>query len=150
MRANVIGIIENQAPTRRLILEVDVQDGELRADPGRDLAKLAVIERHHGTGQVALGLVTGFGLQGRCAIASTVAHDSHNLVVLGTDDEQMAFAVNKLAEVGGGQIVVREGEVIGLIELPIAGLMSNEARRCGGAQSQDHFRWLPRLRLLGQ
>lgn len=126
VRANVIGIIENQAPTRRLTLEVEVQDGELRADPERDLAKLAVIERHHGTGRVALGLVTGFGLQGRCAIASTVAHDSHNLVVLGTDEEQMAFAANKLAEVGGGQIVVREGEVIGLIELPIAGLMSNE------------------------
>jgi len=124
--ANVIGVIENQAPTRHLRLQVPVQNGEVHAVVERDLAKLALVERHRGTGVVQVGLVQGFGFTVPCAIASTVAHDSHHMLVVGTDDSDMALAANELARVGGGQIVVRSGEVIGKVELPIAGLMSNE------------------------
>lgn len=124
--ASVIGVIENQAPTRHLRLPVTAAAGEIRADPARDLAKIAVVERHHGTGRVQVGLVQGFGFQGRCAVASTVAHDSHHMLVVGTDEASMAAAGNELARVGGGQVVVQEGRVIGLVELPIAGLMSDE------------------------
>ncbi len=123
---NVIGVVENQAPTRHLRLKVETQDGIIRTDVARDLAKVALVERHKGTGEVKLGMVQGFGFNVSCAIASTVAHDSHQMVVVGTDDDNMAFAVNELARVGGGQIVVRDGEVIALVELPIAGLMSDE------------------------
>jgi adenine deaminase len=124
--ANVIGIIENQAPTKHLRLEMPVVDGEVPMDAGRDILKIAVVERHKGTGGVSVGLVQGFGLKGRCAIATTVAHDCHHMIVVGTDEAMMAQAANKLGEVGGGQVVVKDGEVIGLVELPIAGLMSNE------------------------
>ena len=124
-KAHVIGVIENQAPTRHLVMEVPVQNGEIRPDPARDLAKVALVERHHGTGRVQVGLVHGFGFQGRCAIASTVAHDSHHMIVVGTDEAQMALAANRLAELGGGQIVVKNGQVIGQVALPIAGLMSD-------------------------
>ncbi len=126
VRANVIGVIENQAPTRHLRLEIEVQDGLIQADLGRDLAKVALVERHRGTGEITVGLVSGFGFTERCAIASTVAHDSHHMIVVGTDDALMAQAANTLAEIGGGQVVIKDGEVIGKVELPIAGLMSNE------------------------
>jgi adenine deaminase len=124
--ANVIGIIENQAPTRHLRMEVSIQNGEVKTDLQRDLAKVALVERHQGHGRVQIGLVHGFGFNVPCAVASTVAHDSHHMVVVGTDEANMAQAANELARVGGGQIVVRHGEVIGQVELPIAGLMSNE------------------------
>ncbi len=126
VRAHVIGVVENQAPTRHLVMDVPVTNGQVRPSVERDIAKVALVERHRGTGQVQVGLVHGFGFTAPCAVASTVAHDSHHLLVVGTDEEQMALAVNKLAEVGGGQVVVKEGEVIGLVELPIAGLMSTE------------------------
>lgn len=124
--ANVIGVIENQAPTRHLRLRIPVQDGEIKPDIQRDLTKIALVERHHGTGAVQVGLVNGFGFTEHCAVASTVAHDCHNMIIVGTHESEMALAANELARVGGGQIVVRDGEVIGLVELPIAGLMSNE------------------------
>lgn len=124
--ANVIGVIENQAPTRHLRVEVPVTDGEVRADISQDLAKVALVERHAGTGRVQVGLVHGFGFNTPCAIASTVAHDSHHMIVVGTDDESMAKAANELARLGGGQIVIRKGDVIGQVALPIAGLMSTE------------------------
>jgi len=124
--ANVIGVIENQAPTRHLQMEVISQAGEIKADSLRDIAKIALVERHRGTGGVTLGLVHGFGFDTPCAIGSTVAHDSHQMIVVGTDENDMAKAANELARVGGGQIVIRQGEIIGLVELPIAGLMSNE------------------------
>lgn len=126
LRANVIGVIENQAPTRHLSLEVRPENGEVKADVSRDLAKIAVVQRHKGMEGITVGLVSGFGFTGRCAVASTVAHDSHHLLVAGTDDDDMAIAVNKLAEVGGGQVVVKDGRVIGLVELGIGGLMSTE------------------------
>lgn len=124
--ANVIGVIENQAPTRRLRLQVPLYHGEVKADMQDDLAKIALVERHRGTGSVQVGLVHGFGFNVPCAIGSTVAHDSHHMIITGTDDHHMAVAANELNRMGGGQVVVRQGEVIGKVELPIAGLMSNE------------------------
>jgi adenine deaminase len=126
VRANVIGVIENQAPTKHLTFDMQPVHGEILADPERDIAKLALVERHAGTGGVTVGLVSGFGFKGRCAIASTVAHDSHHMLVVGTDEACMAEAANSLARCGGGQVVVKNGRVIGQVELTIAGLMSTE------------------------
>ena len=125
-RVNVIGVIENQAPDRHLHQEVVVNDGEVHAEIPRDLAKVAVVERHHNSGRIQVGLVSGFGFKLPCAIASTVAHDCHQMIIVGTDEKDMALAANKLAEVGGGQVVIQSGQVIGLVELAIAGLMSTE------------------------
>ncbi len=124
--ANVIGIIENQAPTRHLKFQVTTKHCEILIDKEQDIAKVAVVERHKGTGGVQVGFVHGFGLNVPCAIATTVAHDSHHMIVVGTSDEDMAMAANELARLGGGQIVIREGNVLGQVELPIAGLMSSE------------------------
>jgi adenine deaminase len=134
--ANVIGIIENQAPTRHLRLVVQAKSGEIHADMNRDIAKIAVVERHKATGGIQVGLVSGIGFNVPCAVATTVAHDSHHMIVVGTRDADMAQAANELAKIGGGQIVIKEGKVIGQVELPIAGLMSNEraeivARKAG-------------------
>jgi len=126
VKANVIGIIENHAGTKHLKFDVQPVNGEIKADITRDLAKIALVERHKATGGITLGLVSGFGFTAKCAIASTVAHDSHHMIVVGTDDASMALAGNSLARSGGGQVVVRNGEVIGQVELKIAGLMSTE------------------------
>jgi len=123
---NVIGIIENQAPTRHLKFQVTTSSGEILTDIEQDIAKVAVVERHKGTGGVQVGLVNGFGFNVPCAIATTVAHDSHHMIVVGTSEEDMAMAANELARLGGGQIVIREGKILGQVELPIAGLMSSE------------------------
>ena len=124
--ANVIGVIENQAPTKHLTFDMQPIDGEIKADMERDIAKVALVERHKGTGGITMGLVSGFGLNSKCAIGSTVAHDSHHMIVVGTDEASMAVAANTLAKSGGGQVVVQDGKVIGQVELKIAGLMSNE------------------------
>jgi adenine deaminase len=126
VKANIIGVIENQAPTRHLRVDVPVQDGEVHVDMERDIAKIALVERHKGTGGVIIGLVHGFGFNTQCAIGSTVAHDSHHMIVVGTNEDDMATAANELSRIQGGQIVVRQGEVIGQVELPIGGLMSDE------------------------
>ena len=131
VRANVIGVIENQAPTRHLRLELTPENGEIRSSlftrhASPDIAKVALVERHHATGGVQVALVSGFGLKARCAIATTVAHDSHHMIIVGTDEACMAQAANRLAETGGGQVVVKDGEIIGEVGLPIAGLMSDE------------------------
>jgi adenine deaminase len=123
--ANVIGVIENQAPTRHLRVPLMATGGRLALDSELDIARVAVIDRHHASGAISLGLVHGFGFNVPCAVASTVSHDSHHLIVVGTDDAAMALAANRLAECGGGQVVVRGSEVIGLVPLPIAGLMSD-------------------------
>ena len=101
-----------------------IVDGHVVADPERDLAKIAVIERHHATGRVGLGLVRGFGLRAG-AFASTVAHDAHNLVVVGVSDGDMALCAARAQELGGGLVVARDGEVRGELALPIAGLLSD-------------------------
>lgn len=126
LTAHVIGIVEGQAPTRHLTAPVQPENGEVKIDLERDLLKIALVERHQGTGGVVVGLVSGFGLQGKCALGSTVAHDSHHMIVVGTDEEQMALAANQLAEMNGGQVVVKDGQVIGSVALPIAGLMSTK------------------------
>jgi adenine deaminase len=126
VKANVIGVIENQAPTRHLTFELRPVHGEIKADLERDIAKLALVERHKGTGKITMGLVSGFGFDSRCAVASTVAHDSHHMLVAGTDEQSMAVAANSLAKSGGGQVVVKDGEIIGQVELKIGGLMSRE------------------------
>ncbi|MEN4041354.1 MAG: adenine deaminase [Anaerolineaceae bacterium] len=124
--ANVIGVIENQAPTRRLSYPMLVDAGEVKVDLTRDIAKIALVERHRNSGHIQMALVHGFGFNQPCAVATTVAHDSHHLIVAGTSETDMALAVNTLAKQGGGQVVVRQGEVIGNVRLPIAGLISNE------------------------
>lgn len=126
VRAHVIGVIENQAPTRHLKEQIVVKNGEVHIDVKRDLAKIALVERHQATGKVTVGLVSGFTLSEKCAIGSTVAHDCHHMIVVGTDEDCMAQAANELARLGGGQVVIKDGKVIGLVELPIAGLMSTE------------------------
>jgi adenine deaminase len=136
-RVNVIGVIENQAPDRHLRLNAPINAGEVHTDLQRDLAKAAVVERHHGSGRIQVGLVSGFGFDRPCAIASTVAHDCHQMVIVGTDEQDMALAANTLAEAGGGQVVVQSGQVIGLVELAIGGIMSTEtaervARKANG------------------
>ena len=126
VRANVIGIIENQAPTRHLTFDIQPENGEIKPDIKRDIAKVALVKRHNGVNGTVVGLVSGFGFKSKCAIASTVAHDSHHMLIVGTDEASMAVAANNLARCGGGQVVVKDGVVIGKVELKIAGLMSNE------------------------
>jgi len=124
--AKVIGIIENQAPTRALERVLPVLDGLIGPDRAQDVAQVAVIERHKGTGKVVNAFVHGFGYVVDCAVASTVAHDSHQMIVVGTNREDMALAANRLQEVGGGFVVISKGRELALVELPIAGLMSEE------------------------
>jgi adenine deaminase len=124
--ARVIGVIENQAPTRALERRLRVSDSIVQMDRAADVCQIALAERHRGTGQVTNGFVSGFGYVRDCAVASTVAHDSHHMIVVGTDKGDMALAANKLGEVGGGVAVVSKGEILALVELPIAGLMSDE------------------------
>jgi adenine deaminase len=123
--ARVIGVVENQAPTKALTARLDVVDGAVSADPSRDIAQIALVERHRGTGGVVNGFVSGFGYKGRMAMASTVAHDSHHMIVVGTDRALMASAANRLGELGGGITVWKEGAEIAHVALPIAGLMSD-------------------------
>ncbi len=124
--AQVIGVVENQAPTRALTAELVVADGLVQSDPAQDVCQIALVERHRATGEVTNGFVSGFGFNVPCAIASTVAHDSHHMIVVGTDKADMARAANRLGEVGGGVVVFKGGQEIALVELPIAGLMSTE------------------------
>ena len=119
--ARVIGVIHDQIVTEPLVEEPLVEDEHVVA--GNGLAKIAVVERHLGTGRMAVGLVRGFGLRSG-ALASTFAHDAHNIVVVGMDDQDMARAVARLAEIGGGVVVVEDRGVRAELALPIAGLIS--------------------------
>jgi adenine deaminase len=123
-RIRVIEVIPMQLLTDSIIEEPAVEDGLVVADPARDLAKIAVVERHHATGRVGRGFVKGFGLQ-RGAFASTVAHDAHNIVVVGTNDDDMARCVAHLGMTGGG-IVAIDGNDVADLPLPVAGLLSDE------------------------
>jgi adenine deaminase len=122
-KINVIGVIPGQIVTKRLVESASIQDGYAVADPDRDILKIAVIERHHATGNYAVGFIKGFGLK-RGAIVSTVAHDSHNIIVVGTNDADMMIAAKSIADLGGGMAVVENGKVTAKLPLPIAGLMS--------------------------
>ena len=122
--ARVIGLVPGQIITESLVDEPAQGRGEAFADPERDLAKIAVIERHLGTGRIGLGFVRGFGLR-RGALASTVSHDAHNAIVVGTDDTSMAFAVRRLANLGGGIVVVDGAQALAELPLPVAGILSD-------------------------
>ena len=126
VKANVIGVVENQAPTKHLQEQLSITNNEVPVDLEKDILKIALIERHKKTGRVVVGFVHGFGFTGRCAIGTTVAHDSHHMIVVGTEEGQMALAANHLSQLGGGQVVIKDSEVIAEIPLPIAGLMSNQ------------------------
>ena len=125
VRANVIGVVENQAPTKALRKDLSVENGLVEPDLSQDTAQIALVERHRATGGVVNAFVSGFGFRGSMAMASTVAHDSHHMIVVGTDRTQMAKAANRLADVGGGITIFRDGVELALVELPIAGLMSD-------------------------
>ncbi|WP_296762227.1 adenine deaminase [Sediminimonas sp.] len=122
---DVIGILDGKIITEHLHEDVPIADGDKHPDPARDLARIAVVERHGHNGNIATGFVRGFGMQAG-AIASTVCHDHHNIVAVGVDYDDMAMAVNRLGEIEGGFAVVRGGVVMAELALPVAGLMSLE------------------------
>jgi adenine deaminase len=138
----VIEVSENQVRTRGLTLKLPVRDGAVRPDPSEDLALLAVVERHHGSGRIGLGFVKGFGLKASCALASTVAHDSHNLLIMGTSPEAMALAGNRLAVLGGGICLVKDGGILAEVPLPIAGLMADRPVEAVAAELEELERGL--------
>ncbi|RDI96219.1 adenine deaminase [Meiothermus sp. QL-1] len=124
-RVRVIRAIPHQVLTAEELVEPTLRDGEVVADPARDLAKLVCIERHGRAGRVGVGLVTAFGLQ-RGALACTVGHDHHNLMAVGVRDEDLLLAARRLEALGGGMVAVAEGEVLAELALPIAGLITDE------------------------
>jgi len=125
VKARVIGVVENQAPTKALTATLNVEDGLAVGDKAQDVCQIALVERHRATGDVVNAFVSGFGYTGDCAVASTVAHDSHHMIVVGTSKADMAAAANRLQEVGGGVTVWKDGQEIALVKLPIGGLMSD-------------------------
>jgi adenine deaminase len=132
----VIGVIENQAPTKALRAELPVQSGLVAMDHENDICQIALLERHKATGRVVNAFVSGFGYNKPCAIASTVAHDSHHMIVIGTNKADMAQAANILREIGGGVIVISDGVELARVELPIAGLMSDEPAEIVAAKAE--------------
>jgi adenine deaminase len=122
----VIGVIENQAPTRALQKTLKVESGLVEMDRANDVCQIALVERHKTTGKVVNAFVSGFGYTKDCALASTVAHDSHHMIVVGTNKDDMAQAANILKAIGGGLVLVSEGKELARVEMPIAGLMSDE------------------------
>ena len=124
-KVRVIRVIPSQLLTAAYVVEPRVKGGCIVADTAHDLVKIAVVERHHATGRIGLGLATNLGLR-RGAFASTVAHDAHNLVVVGVDDRDMAECAMRLAEIGGGVVIADGGRVVEELPLPVAGLMSDK------------------------
>jgi adenine deaminase len=122
VRVRAIGVASGSVTTEHLVFELPVTRGEVRASAGLDVAKAASIERHGGPGTIGLGFVHGLGLR-RGAVASTIAHDNHNVLVAGMSDADMVFAVERLVEAGGGMVAVADGKVLALVTLPIAGLI---------------------------
>lgn len=136
VRVRVIGVIENQAPTRALEADLPVEDGLVAMDRRNDICQIALVERHRGTGRVVNGFVSGFGYMEDCAMASTVAHDSHHMIVVGTNKRDMALAANRLGQIGGGVVLFSKGEEVALVEMPIAGLMSDERAEIVAAKAE--------------
>jgi len=122
-KCTVIEIIPNKTITNEIEEELDIVDGSIQANVEKDCMKAVVFERHKRTGTKGFGFIKGFGIKDG-ALAQTVAHDAHNLLVVGTNDKDMTVAANALIECGGGLVAVKDGKVIGLVELPIAGLLS--------------------------
>jgi adenine deaminase len=125
-KVRVIEVIPEQIVTLNIVEEVATSDGYVLASPGRDILKIAVVERHQGTGNVGVGLVKGFGLR-EGALASSIAHDSHNVVVVGASDAEMLLAARTVVDMGGGVCAVKGSELLGRLPLPVAGLMSDQS-----------------------
>ena len=126
-KVNVIKILPGGVVTAKDTAEIELDaNGEFVRNPEVDLVKVAVVERHQGTGNVACGFLKGYGIK-EGAVALSVAHDSHNIIVVGVNDEEMEFAVNSLIEQEGGIVLVKEGKVIESMPMPIAGLMSDQS-----------------------
>jgi adenine deaminase len=121
--ARVIGVVDQQIVTRSLFLQPKIEDGFVVSDTENDILKMAVVERHKGTGNIGMALVQGFGLR-RGAVATSVAHDSHNIAVVGVNDADMLAAVRVVAEMGGGLVALAEGRALASLPLPVAGLLS--------------------------
>jgi adenine deaminase len=124
-RMRVIGVVPNQIVTTQSIEDVKKVGESAVADVTRDILKMAVIERHQASGAMGLGFVKGFGLKGG-ALAASVAHDSHNIIVVGTNDNDMMLAARRIGDLRGGYVAVNDGEVLAQVPLPIAGLMSDQ------------------------
>ena len=133
----VIGVIEHQAPTRALQFELPVENGIVQMDGEQDVCPVALLERHHNTGRITNSWVHGFGFDCPCAVATTVAHDCHHLIVTGTRRKEMAMAVNRLKAVGGGVVVIQEGRETALVPLPIAGIMSDNRAEVVAKQAKQ-------------
>ena len=126
-RVNVIGIIPGSVVTRKKAADVTLSaDGDFVYDPKRDIVKMAVVERHQNTGNVALALLEGYGIK-RGAVALSIAHDSHNIIVVGTNDADMAFAVERLKDQNGGVVLALDGKVLENMPMPIGGIMSDQS-----------------------
>lgn len=125
VKVKVIGIVPEKAVTKKLIVDMSVENGYILADTKRDILKIAMIERYSGNGRVGVGLVHGFGFK-YGALASSIAHDSHNILVVGVSGKDMATAVNKVIEIGGGIVFAANGEIKAAVELPIAGILSDK------------------------
>jgi len=124
-RLRVIEVIPDQIVTRQSIESAPVEGNRLVSDPSRDLLKIAVVERHTGSGRIGLGMVRGIGLR-QGALASSVAHDSHNIIVAGVTDADMRTAVGEVVAMGGGIAAATGGRIAARLPLPVAGLMSLE------------------------
>lgn len=125
-KVRVIGVVENQAPTMALEAELPTENGLVTGNIEAGICQISLVERHRATGSVTNAFVSGFGYKKDCAMASSVAHDSHHMIVVGTNKQDMALAANRLREVGGGVTFFAGGDEKALIEMPIAGLMSDE------------------------
>lgn len=125
LRVRVIEAIEGSVLTKHTIEKMEVLKGVIPADPDRNILKIAVVERHGRTGGMSIGFTKGFGFK-KGAVSSTVAHDSHNLMVIGYDERDMALAANENVRINGGIVTVADGKVLARVELPLAGLMSTE------------------------
>lgn len=135
--ARVIGVIENQAPTKALEKTLKVASGLVDANVESGVCQVALVERHKATGGITNGFVSGFGYNVDCAVACTVAHDCHHITVVGTSRADMAIATNILKRIGGGAVVVSKGKQLALVELPIAGLMSDERAETVAAKADQ-------------
>lgn len=137
-KVHAIEIIPARVGTFDKIVTLPVKEGGIQADPAQDVLKVAVFERHHRTETIGKGFTKGFGI-GHGALAQTVAHDAHNLLVVGSNDEDMALAANTLIACGGGLVAVRDGKVLSVVELPIAGLMSDKpiAEMCEAIEKME-------------
>ena len=125
VKAKVIGVIPEEAITKKLIMDVRVVNGYVISDVERDVLKIAMVERYTGKGRTGLGLVHGFGFK-YGALASSIAHDNHNILVVGVDEEDMALAVNKVVEMGGGIVFAAKGEIRAAVKLPVGGIITDK------------------------